>query len=115
MKYGQLWRLSVVTTQAGEEPVTELLAARLGQPPCSYTDLETGRTIVSVYLLRKPDWSAATRAEFVRVLKEVTVGGSKKARAKARLTRLRTQQWAEAWKRHFKPLEIGKKLLIKPS
>jgi ribosomal protein L11 methyltransferase len=29
--------------------------------------------------------------------------------------RLEAQDWAESWKRHFKPLEIGKHLLVQPS
>jgi ribosomal protein L11 methyltransferase len=28
---------------------------------------------------------------------------------------LRHENWAESWKRHFKPIEIGSKLLIKPT
>jgi ribosomal protein L11 methyltransferase len=31
------------------------------------------------------------------------------------LSKLKSQDWAESWKRHFKPLEIGSALLIKPS
>ncbi len=29
--------------------------------------------------------------------------------------KLRREDWAESWKRHFKPLEIGARLLVKPS
>jgi len=29
--------------------------------------------------------------------------------------KLRHEDWAESWKRHFKPLEIGARLLVKPS
>ena len=28
---------------------------------------------------------------------------------------MRREDWAESWKRHFKPIEIGGALLIKPS
>jgi ribosomal protein L11 methyltransferase len=31
------------------------------------------------------------------------------------IRRVRWEDWAESWKRHFKPLEIGRSLLIKPS
>ena len=31
------------------------------------------------------------------------------------LAKVRRENWAESWKRHFKPIEIGGELLIKPS
>jgi ribosomal protein L11 methyltransferase len=35
--------------------------------------------------------------------------------AKISMQRVRREDWAESWKRHFKPIEIGSALLIKPS
>jgi ribosomal protein L11 methyltransferase len=35
--------------------------------------------------------------------------------AKLTIKPLRRENWAESWKRHFQPIEIGKQLLIKPS
>src|SRR5204863_8598964 len=32
-----------------------------------------------------------------------------------RLQRLKRRDWAESWKAHFKPIEIGERLLIRPS
>jgi ribosomal protein L11 methyltransferase len=34
---------------------------------------------------------------------------------KASIKRLPRENWAESWKRHFKPIEVGKQLLIQPS
>lgn len=31
------------------------------------------------------------------------------------MVRLARQDWAESWKRHFKPLQIGRRLLVRPS
>jgi ribosomal protein L11 methyltransferase len=34
---------------------------------------------------------------------------------KVRLRRMPAEEWANSWKRHFKPIEIGSSLLIRPS
>ena len=115
MKRRILWKLSVSTSEEAEEAVAELVAAWFGQPASTYTDLETGQTTVTTYLETKPDWSTAARGRFNGALKQIKGFGSKSGRAKVRLAKLRPENWAEAWKRYFKPLEIGAKLLIKPS
>lgn len=110
-----LWQLSVsLKEQAVEEAVAELLSSRFGQPASSYTDFETGRTIVSIYLERKPEWSRVARQALTTALKAIELLGRHRS-VSCRLTRLQPRDWAEAWKRHFKPLQIGSKLLIQPS
>ena len=34
---------------------------------------------------------------------------------KIKIAKVRREDWAESWKRHFKPIEIGNALLVKPS
>src|SRR5262249_32881962 len=92
----------------------ELLTARLGAPASSYTDLKRGKTTVTVYLKRKPALSKALERELNAALKESPWGRSKRGHVQLKLTRLRHEDWANSWKRHFKPLEIGRKLLIRP-
>jgi ribosomal protein L11 methyltransferase len=110
-----LWKLSVATSQEAEETVVELLAARFGEPATIYTDLAKGETTVTVYLHTRPDWSKAAQARLSRALEETGGLNSSVPRSRVTLTQLRSEDWAEAWKRHFKPLEIGTRLLIKPS
>jgi ribosomal protein L11 methyltransferase len=110
-----LWRLSVVTSDEAEEAVSVALADRLHQVPCTYKNLETGQTTVTVYLENRPDWSKAARNSLCQALRQFDTVRPQAASPKFRLTKLRTEDWAEAWKRHFKPLEIGARLLIKPS
>src|SRR5579859_7211613 len=115
MRGRALWRLSVsFEPQVAEEAVAELLSSRFGPSASSYTDLETGRTIVSIYLEGKPEWSRVARQALRTALKGIELL-DQPGSASARLTRLRPQDWAEAWKRHFKPLQIRSKLLIQPS
>ncbi|HZR17073.1 MAG TPA: 50S ribosomal protein L11 methyltransferase [Verrucomicrobiae bacterium] len=95
----------------GEETVAELLADWFGQPACSYTDLARGRTTVCVYLQSRPDWSTAARGALSKALKQI----HPKELSAPSLTKLRREDWAESWKKHFKPITIGGRLLILPS
>jgi ribosomal protein L11 methyltransferase len=115
MKPGVLWKLSVVTCEGAEEAVAELLTARLGQPTSSYTDLKMGRTTVSVYLQRKPLWSAGFQKDFETALQRIKGERFSKVYSNIKLAKLPTEDWAESWKRHFQPMEIERRLLIKPS
>jgi ribosomal protein L11 methyltransferase len=110
-----LWKLSVSTTLTVGDAVSEFLGARFGQFASSYTETRTGRTTVEVYLQKKPAWSKPVRQALEQELKETTKLRRGLDLANLKLTRLRNEDWAESWKRHFKPLEIGSKLLIKPS
>jgi ribosomal protein L11 methyltransferase len=115
MKTRPLWKVAVLTTEATEDAVAELLTARLGQPAASYTDLETGRTTVAVYLQVKPPVAKLLKEGLQDDLKQILVSQRGSEREIIRLSRLRSEDWANSWKRHFKPLEIGKSLLVKPS
>jgi ribosomal protein L11 methyltransferase len=115
MKRRSLWKLSVCTPAQSEQAVSDLLESRFDGHATSYTDLETGRTTVSLYLERKPAWSQAARGDLEGALKQIKEGANGSSRLKISLTKLRSQDWAEAWKRHFKPLALGSRLLIKPT
>lgn len=115
MKRRILWKLSIVVSQQTEETVAELLTARFGEPASIYTDLAKGRTTVTAYLAERPDWSKATRASLGQALRQIESFASSVVSSRITLTRVRSEDWTESWKRHFKPLQIGTKLLIKPS
>src|SRR5579862_284737 len=115
MKRQSLWKLSVHTPAQTEQAVSDLLEARFDGHAASYTDLETGRTTVSLYLERRPAWSQAARGDLEGALNQIRKRAYGSSQLKLSLTRLRGQDWAEAWKRHFKPLALGSKLLIKPT
>jgi ribosomal protein L11 methyltransferase len=48
-------------------------------------------------------------------LREIAHCGLNIGPGKISVQRVRREDWAESWKRHFKPIEIGSALLIKPS
>ena len=92
-----LYQLSVPVSPDAEESVVELLEGMFGTGTSVETDLERGTTSVSVFLKRLPDR---------RKLKEVLPRFS--------VRKLPKENWAESWKRHFKPMQFGSRLLVKP-
>jgi ribosomal protein L11 methyltransferase len=115
MKRNMLWRISVTTAPEAEDAVTELLESAFGQPVCSWTDSETGIAAVSVYVPTRPDWSRARQKELASGLRRIARSGLNPGPGKISLRSIRRENWAESWKLHFKPLEIGSALLLKPS
>lgn len=111
MKSPALLQVAVEVTTATEPLVGEVLANTFGAATVTFDDLESGRSYVSVYVAEKGFQRATRRAELRRKL-----GGIPAAeKAPIRIRRLKPQDWSESWKRHFKPIVIGRQLLIKPS
>ena len=115
MKRGPLWKFSVVTTPEAEEAVTEALANLFGTMANAHTDLRTGRITVSVFSETKPDGRTSLVAQWQAVREQLKACGLVTGPARLRSEQIRRENWAESWKRHFKPLEIGHALLLKPS
>ena len=115
VKRTPLWKISVTTLPEAEDAVTELLGGAFGQPVSSYTDAETRQTAVSVYIPKRPGWSRARQAELALGLKRIARSGLDLGPGKISLQRIRQEDWAESWKRHFKPVAIGSALLLRPS
>jgi ribosomal protein L11 methyltransferase len=108
-----LWRISVTTSLEAEDAVTELLGALFAAPAAAYFNLETGVSAVSVFRDRKFD-AAKVRADIAAGLKRIADCGLNIGGGKIEIAKVKREDWAESWKRHFHPLEIGKSLLIKP-
>ena len=110
-----LWQLSVTTSAEAEEPVAELLTRLFNQPACVFTDMERNLTRVSIYCAAKPDWSPKEKARLRQGLDAIRGWGLSVGSGRVALKRVKRQDWRESWKRHFKPIRIGSRLLIKPS
>ncbi len=115
MKSVPLTQVSIATSREAEEAVAELVLRVLSQTPSTYFDAETGDTTVSTYLEQPSQWSAAARAELEAGLCTLTECGLDIGPGVIASSKVRREDWAESWKRHFKPLEIGDALLLKPS
>ena len=110
-----LWKISIATLPCAEDAVADVLQRAFGQPAVSFTDVETGVTTVTAYLSKRPDWSRATRASLKSALEQLRQGGLETGLGRCSLAKVPAEDWAESWKRHFHPLEIGASLLLKPS
>lgn len=115
MKRKFLGRISVRTTPEAEDAIAELLHETLGLPASSYRDHETDASTVTVYLQRKLDSPHQVRGRIFAGLKRISSCGLNIGPGKIAMARVRWEDWAESWKRHFRPIEIGDALLIKPS
>lgn len=99
-----LWKVSVATTLEAEDAVAEMLADTFVQPAASFFDVEKQTSIVSVFLTRP-----ASREEHQNVRdgwRRIRRSGLKAGAGKVFIRKIRPRDWAESWKRHFKPIEI---------
>ena len=115
MSQGTLWRISVAIAPESEEAVVELLEGLFGVPASVEFNTETHATVARVFCPRLHDWTPARRAALVAGLRRIRACGLALGPGKISARRIRREDWAESWKRHFKPMEFGDRLLIKPS
>ena len=114
MAKGTLWRVSVRTSAEAEEAVTALFGDLFPEPASVYSDAETGRSLVSVFCQKLPKTVTRLRAELRSRLCHVRACGLDTRPGGTTVKRIRYEDWAESWKKHFRPLEVGNELLIKP-
>ena len=115
MKTAALCQISVAISAEAEAAVATLLEDVFQQPPSVYTDMETKAIVVSVFCPGKSGCSPALRVRLASGLKKLKSSGLDVGSGKISIKRVRRQNWAESWKRHFKPMEVGASLLVKPS
>lgn len=115
MKPPALWEISVTVAPEAEDAVCALMERIFARLPSAYTDLELGTARVSVFPDRRNEWNRATQASLTSGLKRVRESGLSLGPGKIAFKTIHALDWAESWKRHFKSISIGSKLLIKPS
>jgi ribosomal protein L11 methyltransferase len=109
------WRISVTTTLEAEDAVAELLGAIFGQSVSAHFNVETQASVVSVFSPQKTILARNVREKISARLKYIKSCGLNIGSGKIKTAKVRREDWAESWKRHFQPIEIGRALLIKPS
>lgn len=115
MRRGPLWKISLTTTPEAEDAVAEALANLFATTANGHTDVQTGRITVSVFSETKPAPLARLQRAWRDTIGRLNSFGLNTGPARLRVERIRRENWAESWKRHFKPLEVGGALLLKPS
>jgi ribosomal protein L11 methyltransferase len=109
-----VWQVSISTTAEAEEAVACLLERDFQKPVAVYCDEATGARRVTLYLERLPRPARAVRARLRGALRQLQDCGLDFGAGKITVKPLPRENWAESWKRHFKPIDIGGWLLIKP-
>jgi ribosomal protein L11 methyltransferase len=110
-----VWWISITTSPESEEAVAAALERWVGQAPVSYTDAESRASTVSAYPPQLPAPARALRRGLGGELKAIERLGLDIGPARLAIRKLHERDWAHAWKRHFKPVDIGGVLLLKPS
>jgi len=108
-----IWKIKVIAAPELGEALSEALQNLLGLPVSVFEDLKKRRTEITVFLERKPDCKTLLtklEPELIRLARLTAV-----RKPTLSLQRVPPQDWTESWKRHFKPIEIGSKLLLKPT
>ncbi len=101
--------------------MSELLGEVCGSEVSSFTEAESGRTTVTAFLERRPAGFEGMRARLEAGLEWIAAcgldprGSERDGGWEASLRQVRREDWAESWKRHFKALEVGSRLLVRPS
>ena len=115
MTLKELWKISLVTTPEGEEMVRQAFQDILGQPASSFTQFSRGRTTVSSFQEQPPDHWSERRRKLAVWLARMKDLGFDLGSGRLKVTKIRRENWADSWKKHFKPIDILGRLLIKPS
>lgn len=110
-----LWKISVPIAPDAEDAISQLLEKLTGQPAVIHVDSQRLTTTAAVYLDATSAWAQSTQAALRSALKDLKASGLHPGPGRIQVKKLRREDWAESWKRHFKPLEIGSRLLLKPS
>jgi ribosomal protein L11 methyltransferase len=109
-----LWLISVSTSREAEDAVAEMLGEILKLPVSTYFNYETQTSLVSVFSDKKfPD--EKIRKKIFSGLKQIEKCGLKIGAGKIQIAKIKREDWAESWKKHFRAIEIGNSLLVKPS
>src|SRR5437868_8053219 len=116
MKRADLLRqVSVAVSAEAEEAVLELLGEMFPYPASFYSNAETGAQIASVYLENKSDWNTDKERELASGLERLKECGLDIGPGTISCKSIRKEDWAESWKKHFKVMEVGRSLLVRPS
>ncbi len=108
-------QISVVTTHEAEEPIAALLERIFQAPVAIYTNIVQGYSVVTLYAQTSTQVLQQPRDELLLGFADLRQLGLDLGNAEILVRKVPREDWSESWKKHFKPLQIGSALLIKPS
>jgi len=110
-----LWQITVTVAKEAEDAVCEMLERVFARPATVYAREKARTSRISVFCERQSAWNAARRKVLVRELNQIEACGLRLGPAGIAVKKLRAVDWVEAWKSHFRPIEVEPALLVKPS
>jgi len=110
-----LHQLTALVSTEMEGAASAFLEARFGTWPVSFSEPEASQVELSLYLHPEQKPSRKNLSDLATTLQALANAHHNGSDVKIRLAPLATRNWKESWKRHFKPLEIGRRLLLRPS
>jgi ribosomal protein L11 methyltransferase len=110
-----MWQVSISTSAEGEEAVAQLLERTFQQTPSVFRHEKTAALVVTAYPKRLPGTNRALLQSLREGLGQLRQFGLDPGPAKISIRPLPRQNWAHSWKRHFQPIDIRGRLLVRPS
>lgn len=107
--------ISVKTAPEAEDLVSEVVSRTFDAATATWHDLETQESTVSAYVELTREKLIALKRILRAKLKSLSRLEHDVGSLKISARRLKPDDWSKSWKRHFKPIEIGNTLLLKPS
>ena len=114
-KIKPLCEVTVITSSEAEDAVAELLQRIFSETASIYSSREKHVSSVTVYVERPLAELRKLESKIAAGFDEIEMYGVDTAPAQIRIAKVKREDWAESWKKYFKTIRIGRKLLIKPS
>lgn len=104
--------MEVQVSEENESQVTQIMGQIFSQDPVVYYNDGVSFGAASVYC---DEPKSALLIKKQRMIACLSKGIDVRGGWRIRIRKIANRDWAESWKRHFKPIEIGSRLLVKPS
>jgi ribosomal protein L11 methyltransferase len=115
MKAQTLWQVSVTTAKEAEDAVAALLERLFGQRASIFSAESGSTSTATIYSAKTRQLVHSKRDALEAGLKHLANCGLDLPDAQVLIRKVPREDWSASWKKHFKVLEIGSELVIKPS
>ena len=103
----------VYTSPFAEDLVSALLESVFKSTPSIWSDLDANKSKVTVYLERED--ITKIEEELIRQgINAIDESGFDVGEGVWEITPVKREDWSQSWKRHFHPIEVSNRLLVKP-
>ncbi|HUS36536.1 MAG TPA: 50S ribosomal protein L11 methyltransferase [Verrucomicrobiae bacterium] len=114
-KVKPLCEVTIVTSGEAEDAVAELLQRIFKETASIYANRDKEVSAVTVYVDRPLKQLRALEPKLRAGFEEIEMYGLDTAPAQIIIEKVKREDWAESWKKYFKTIRMGRKLIVKPS